>query len=150
MFNMTGNCKLTLKTFPESVQSIFKQVYNEGKFSDVTLICDDQLQFKAHRFVLSSCSPVFRQILAGCCKQAKEKFGVARSWIILYNIFSWLPEHRLYYIIFFGPARAQIILYNFFWGLHEPRLYYVIFFVTDRAQIILYNCFRDYPSSVLS
>ena len=32
-------------------------------FSDVTLICDDQTQFRAHKVVLSSFSPVFKNML---------------------------------------------------------------------------------------
>ena len=31
--------------------------------SDVTLVSDDQTQFKAHKIVLSACSPVFEKII---------------------------------------------------------------------------------------
>merc|ERR1712098_17849 len=32
--------------------------------SDVTLVCDDKTKLKAHKFVLSACSPVFQSIIA--------------------------------------------------------------------------------------
>merc|ERR1711873_89221 len=35
------------------------QVFGE----DVTLVSDDQTQFKAHKIVLSACSPVFKKII---------------------------------------------------------------------------------------
>ena len=34
-----------------------------GESSDVTLVCDDQVKFKSHKFVLKACSPVFESIL---------------------------------------------------------------------------------------
>ena len=37
--------------------------HTAGESSDVTLVCDDQVKFKAHKFVLKACSPVFESIL---------------------------------------------------------------------------------------
>ena len=42
---------------------MFRELYSEAKFQDVTLICDDHTQLKAHKAVLSAFSPVFRSIL---------------------------------------------------------------------------------------
>ena len=33
------------------------------ELTDVTLVCDDQKQFKAHRIILSACSTVFKNII---------------------------------------------------------------------------------------
>ena len=57
--------KYTLKwhTFSKHLQSMFKDVYQEGRYTDVTLVSDDQTQFKAHKIVLSACSPVFKKII---------------------------------------------------------------------------------------
>ena len=38
------------------------QMHNSDNFADVTLICDDKIQIKAHRHVLSVCSPVFKNL----------------------------------------------------------------------------------------
>ena len=42
---------------------MFRDLYSEEKYQDVTLVCDDQTQLKAHKAVLSAFSPVFRGIL---------------------------------------------------------------------------------------
>ena len=42
---------------------MFKDLYQEESHSDVTLVSDDQTQFKAHKIVLSACSPVFKKII---------------------------------------------------------------------------------------
>merc|ERR1712002_1320174 len=36
---------------------------NSHKSADVTLVCNDKTKFKAHKFVLSACSPVFQSII---------------------------------------------------------------------------------------
>ena len=38
-------------------------LFDTGKSSDVTLVCDDQVKFKAHKFILKSFSPVFETFL---------------------------------------------------------------------------------------
>ena len=44
-------------------QPMLQQMLITGAFSDVTLVCDDQKQLKAHKSVLSACSPMLREIL---------------------------------------------------------------------------------------
>ena len=41
----------------------WRELYVEGRYADVTLVSDDQTQFKAHKIVLSACSPVFKKII---------------------------------------------------------------------------------------
>ena len=53
---------LKWQTFSDHLQLMFKDLYEEEKHSDVTLVSDDQTQFKAHKIVLSACSPVFKMI----------------------------------------------------------------------------------------
>jgi len=54
---------LTWHTFILHGQDLFKNLFESQEFSDVTLISDDQHQYKVHKFVLSACSTVFRNIL---------------------------------------------------------------------------------------
>ena len=54
---------LNWQTFTDHLQLIFKDLYEERRHTDVTLVCDDQTQFKAHKIVLSACSPVFKKII---------------------------------------------------------------------------------------
>merc|ERR1712150_423385 len=60
---MAEKYTLNWHTFTDHVQLMFKDLYKEGKHSDVTLVSDDQTQFKAHQIVLSACSPVFKKII---------------------------------------------------------------------------------------
>ena len=61
---MAEKYTLNWHTFSEHLQLMFKDLYQEeGRYSDVTLVSDDQTQFKAHKIVLSACSPVFKKII---------------------------------------------------------------------------------------
>ena len=60
---MAEKYTLNWYTFSEHLQVMFKDLFEEGKNSDVTLVSDDQTQFKAHKIVLSACSPVFKKII---------------------------------------------------------------------------------------
>ena len=40
----------------------FKELYGEEELSDVTLVCGDSQQIKAHKVILGSSSPVFKHI----------------------------------------------------------------------------------------
>ena len=60
---MAGKNTLKWYRFSEHLQLMFKDLYEEKKQSDVTLVCDDQTQFKAHKIVLRACSPVLRKII---------------------------------------------------------------------------------------
>ena len=60
---MAENVTLNWQTFSEHLQMMFKELYQEERYADVTLVSDDQTQFKAHKMVLSACSPVFKKII---------------------------------------------------------------------------------------
>merc|ERR1711994_665363 len=55
--------KYTLNWHTFTDQLMFKDFYEKENHSDVTLVSDDQTQFKAHKIVLSACSPVFKNII---------------------------------------------------------------------------------------
>ena len=57
--------KLRLKwsDFTENVNSAFRELRVVGEFSDVTLAFEDGQQIEAHKVVLASSSPFFRDIL---------------------------------------------------------------------------------------
>ena len=55
--------KLKWNNFSEHLELMLKDLYESGIHSDMTLVTDDQTQFKAHKIVLAACSPVFRQII---------------------------------------------------------------------------------------
>merc|ERR1712179_402156 len=62
---MTEDIIYTLKwkDFSSNVLSNVSDVIKEQSFCDVTLVSDDQKPFQAHRYVLSTFSPVLKEIL---------------------------------------------------------------------------------------
>ena len=54
---------LTWHTFSSHGQELFRDLMESQEFSDVTLVSDDQHQYRVHKFILSACSTVFRKIL---------------------------------------------------------------------------------------
>lgn len=52
--------------FQSNMVSSFKHLRDEKSFTDVTLACDGQT-CKAHKMVLSACSPYFKSLLEVCC-----------------------------------------------------------------------------------
>ena len=48
-FNVNQNCSL-------------KELFIKNSYRDVTLVSDDQLAFPAHKFVLSACSPLLKEL----------------------------------------------------------------------------------------
>ena len=54
---------LTWHTYSEHFREILQNMMSDDTFADVTLITDDKKQMKAHRNILSACSPVLKDIL---------------------------------------------------------------------------------------
>ena len=49
--------------FQENILSCFKELRSDKEFTDVTLACEDGQQIEAHKVVLTTCSPLFRNLL---------------------------------------------------------------------------------------
>ena len=54
---------LALDSHTDQIAKIMIHLLTSGELSDVTLVCDDQVKFKAHKFILKQCSKVFESIL---------------------------------------------------------------------------------------
>ena len=57
--------KFSLKwnDFQENVNTAFQSLREDTHFSDVTLACEDGQQFEAHKVILATTSPLFRNLL---------------------------------------------------------------------------------------
>ena len=55
--------RLNWNKFQESALETFKNLWSSGDFADVTLACADGQHVRAHKVILSSCSPFFKNIL---------------------------------------------------------------------------------------
>ena len=62
---MNSSEKLCLKwnDFKESITFSFRELRDDRDFSDITLVCEDGKEIKAHKTVLVSCSPFLRNLL---------------------------------------------------------------------------------------
>ena len=60
---MTEPLNLSWEQFSDHLQLMSRELFKADKYSDVTIVCDDQIQFKAHKIILSACSPVFKNII---------------------------------------------------------------------------------------
>ena len=60
-------CNLIWKTYSDHLRGMNHELYEMVKLNDltdVTLICDDKMQFRLHKIILSACSPVFKKIIS--------------------------------------------------------------------------------------
>ena len=60
---MDDNFNLKWKSHQSHTQSLLSELISSQEFADVTLVCNDFKQLKAHKFMLSSSSTVFKSIL---------------------------------------------------------------------------------------
>ena len=54
---------LTWHTYTDHLREMLFNMSNMNELTDVTLVCEDKQQIKAHKVVLSACSPVFKSII---------------------------------------------------------------------------------------
>ena len=54
---------LNWHTYSDHLKEMLHEMMKSNEFTDVTLVCDDKIQFKAHKIVLSACSSVFKSII---------------------------------------------------------------------------------------
>ena len=54
---------LNWHTYSDHLREMLHEMMKSNDLTDVTLVCDDKIQFKAHKIVLSSCSSVFKSIM---------------------------------------------------------------------------------------
>ena len=62
----------------DKTKESWRVLFENNKFTDVTLVCGDQKTIEAHRLILSACSPVFAKIL--------DQNKSAHPWIYLRGI----------------------------------------------------------------
>ena len=92
-------CILTWDSYSDHLREAFKEMMTSNEFADVTLITDDKQQIRAHRNILSACSPVFKNIL-------KLDSGNNNSVIYLRGI-QHLEMESIIKFIYLGEARIS-------------------------------------------
>ena len=51
--------------FQQNIVGCFQELRSDTEFNDITLACEENQQIKAHKIILTACSPFFKTILAG-------------------------------------------------------------------------------------
>jgi len=54
---------LNWHTYSDHLREMLHKMRKTENLTDVTLVCDDQKKYKAHKIVLSACSTVFKNII---------------------------------------------------------------------------------------
>ena len=54
---------LNWDAYSDHLREKLNEMLKTNELTDVTLVCDDKKQFKAHRIILSACSEVFKSII---------------------------------------------------------------------------------------
>ena len=60
---MQEKYKINWHTYSDHLRDMLHEMMKSDELTDVTLICDDKKQFRAHKVVLSACSSVFESII---------------------------------------------------------------------------------------
>jgi len=109
---MTPSEKFHLKwnDFHENMSTSFKDLRQEGDFTDVTLACEGNQQLKAHKLILSSSSPFFKTIL--------RSFKSAEPLIFLRQV-SYQDLASVVDFMYYGQADVQQENLNSFLALAE-------------------------------
>lgn len=55
---------LNWEAFNDHVREMLQELLNCNDHADVTLVCEDKIQFKVHKILLSACSQVFKSIIS--------------------------------------------------------------------------------------
>ena len=91
---------LTWHSYPDYLREIMQEMMTTENFTDVTIVTDDQKTIKAHRNILSACSPVFKNILQievnNCSHPVIYLRGIQHSEIESILRFIYLGEANLY------------------------------------------------------
>ena len=63
---------LTWHTYPDHLRGIMRDMMRSEDFADVTLVTNDKKSLKAHRNILSACSPFFNTVLLNSDPEKKK------------------------------------------------------------------------------
>ena len=87
------------QSYSDHLREALNEMMLSSEFADVTLVTDDKQQIRAHRNILSACSPVFKSILQIDSKNANPVIylrGIQHSEMESIMQFIYLGEARFY------------------------------------------------------
>ena len=90
---------LTWHSYSDHLRDALREMKTSSEFADVTLVTDDKQQIKAHRNILSACSPVFKNIFQIDCNNTNPVIylqGIQHSEMESIMQFIYLGEAKFY------------------------------------------------------
>ena len=90
---------LTWNTYSDHLRGMLHNMMKSNYQTDVTLVCDDKIHYKAHKIVLSACSPVMKDIIDNCAQEKTPIIylkGIQHQEIESLLEFIYLGEATLY------------------------------------------------------
>ena len=90
---------LNWHSYSDHLREALNEMMISSEFADVTLVTDDKQQIRAHRNILSACSPVFKSILQIDSKNANPVIylkGIQHPEMESIMQFIYLGEARFY------------------------------------------------------
>ena len=111
-FNMMREKRSSYKWTNQSERTaeVWSQLFTSNKFTDVTLICNDQQTIQAHRLILSACSPIFNKIL--------DQNSSSNPWIYLRGI-DYEEMKAIIQFIYLGTVTMEDNKVNEFFEIAE-------------------------------
>ena len=95
---MADSFNLCWDFFESYTLASIKELLTDEAFTDVTLACDDGKQLKAHKVIVSACSPFLRKIL--------QHNPHPHPLLYLSNI-SWINLNKLVQFMYLGKVEVQ-------------------------------------------
>ena len=84
---------ITWPSYSDHMKVMTREMMTSGDFADVTLVCDDKQQIRAHKNILAACSPVFKDILQ-----------IENSSVIYLKGVYWTEMESILEFIYLGEA----------------------------------------------
>ena len=94
---MSEKFNLTWHTFASHGKDLIKNLFISEEFTDVTLISDDQHQYKVHKLILCACSTVFRKIVSNPHNSSIYLRGIYHEELESILQFMYLGEATFYH-----------------------------------------------------
>ena len=69
-----GKFNLSWNTYNQHLKEMLQNMLEASDFTDITLVSDDKMKFKAHKVVLSACSQVFKSIIDDISKESSTVY----------------------------------------------------------------------------
>ena len=131
-----GKCFLNWPSYSEHLRSTFRHMMESGDFSDVTLVCEDRKQFRAHRNILAAGSPMFMDLL---------QINQGNQPVIFLKGVQGSDLETILQFLYFGEATLYKNRINAFLGVSKILEIQDLFYSINSDEIFQLHTVDDFP-----